>query len=108
MGRNKIQIKKIDNMRDRKVLIIINIFKITFYKRRKGLFKKAMELSLLCDSNVLLIVSTEDNTNSSLYFSSGDNKGSIKKYFNNVMSKNLKHSFSNLDVKYYINFRIIN
>lgn len=28
----------------------------TFYKRRDGLFKKAKELSVLCDANLLLIL----------------------------------------------------
>ena len=88
MGRNKINIKRISNERDRK---------ITYYKRRKGLFKKAMELSLLCDSNILLIISSEDNTNSSLYCSNGGNISMIKKQFKNVIDSNLRHNLTNLD-----------
>ncbi|KAF5448435.1 hypothetical protein F2P56_028971 [Juglans regia] len=47
MTRKKIQIKRIDNTTARQV---------TFSKRRKGLFKKALELSTLCDAEMALIV----------------------------------------------------
>ncbi|KAA8546345.1 hypothetical protein F0562_002916 [Nyssa sinensis] len=47
MVRKKIQIKKIDNAAARQV---------TFSKRRRGLFKKAHELSTLCDVEIALIV----------------------------------------------------
>ncbi|KAK7302574.1 hypothetical protein RJT34_13466 [Clitoria ternatea] len=47
MTRKKIAIKKIDNLNARQV---------TFSKRRKGLFKKAHELSTLCDAEIALIV----------------------------------------------------
>ncbi|KAK4438100.1 MADS-box protein SVP [Sesamum alatum] len=47
MVRQKIQIKKIDNLTARQV---------TFSKRRRGLFKKAQELSTLCDAEIALIV----------------------------------------------------
>ncbi|XP_011097479.1 MADS-box protein JOINTLESS [Sesamum indicum] len=47
MDREKIQIKKIDNATARQV---------TFSKRRRGLFKKAEELSVLCDADVALII----------------------------------------------------
>ncbi|XP_042496707.1 MADS-box protein JOINTLESS-like isoform X2 [Macadamia integrifolia] len=47
MAREKIQIKKIDNATARQV---------TFSKRRRGLFKKAEELSILCDAEVALII----------------------------------------------------
>nr|AAV65498.1 MPF1 [Physalis pubescens] len=47
MVRQKIQIKKIDNLTARQV---------TFSKRRRGLFKKAQELSTLCDADIGLIV----------------------------------------------------
>ncbi|XP_030943093.1 MADS-box protein SVP-like isoform X1 [Quercus lobata] len=47
MTRRKIQIKKIDNTTARQV---------TFSKRRRGLFKKAFELSTLCDAEIGLVV----------------------------------------------------
>ena len=47
MGRKKIQIKRIEDDRNRQV---------TFAKRKNGLFKKAMELSKLCDCQIALIV----------------------------------------------------
>ena len=47
MGRGKIVIQKIDNSTSRQV---------TFSKRRKGLIKKAKELSILCDAEVGLVI----------------------------------------------------
>nr|XP_027124165.1 MADS-box protein SVP-like [Coffea arabica] len=47
MVREKIKIKKIDNITARQV---------TFSKRRRGLFKKAEELAVLCDADVALII----------------------------------------------------
>ncbi|XP_021776239.1 MADS-box transcription factor 23-like isoform X1 [Chenopodium quinoa] len=47
MGRGKITIERIDNLTSRQV---------TFTKRRKGLFKKAKELSILCDAEVGIII----------------------------------------------------
>ncbi|KYQ93382.1 putative MADS-box transcription factor [Tieghemostelium lacteum] len=54
MGRKKIKIQKIADERNRQV---------TFNKRKNGLIKKAMELSLLCGSTVsLIIVNNSSNT----------------------------------------------
>lgn len=47
MAREKIKIRRIDNLSARQV---------TFSKRRKGLIKKAKELSILCDADVGLII----------------------------------------------------
>ncbi|KAG2263267.1 hypothetical protein Bca4012_015119 [Brassica carinata] len=47
MAREKRRIKKIDNITARQV---------TFSKRRRGIFKKADELSVLCDADVALII----------------------------------------------------
>ncbi|XWS21405.1 hypothetical protein CRYUN_Cryun30bG0052500 [Craigia yunnanensis] len=47
MAREKIKIKKIDNVTARQV---------TFSKRRRGLLKKAQELSVLCDAELALII----------------------------------------------------
>ncbi|PIN21683.1 MADS box transcription factor [Handroanthus impetiginosus] len=52
MARGKIQIKRIENQTNRQV---------TYSKRRNGLFKKAHELTVLCDARVsiLMISSTQ-------------------------------------------------
>ena len=47
MGRNKIAIQRIKDERIRN---------ITYYKRKKGLIKKAMELSFLCDVDILVSI----------------------------------------------------
>jgi hypothetical protein len=47
MGRNKIKIERIVNERNRQA---------TLTKRKNGLIKKAMELSILCDCEIALIV----------------------------------------------------
>ncbi|CAA6672782.1 unnamed protein product [Spirodela intermedia] len=47
MAREKIKIRKIENTTTRQV---------TFSKRRRGLFKKAEELAILCDAEVGVIV----------------------------------------------------
>ena len=60
MGRNKIKIEKIKSERNRN---------ITFIKRKKGLIKKAMELSLLCDAEILVGIVSKDNEQLSLFCS---------------------------------------
>ena len=58
MGRKKINIEKITDDRNRYV---------TFNKRKQGLFKKAYELSTLCECQVaIIIVSDSDPTVTSL------------------------------------------
>ncbi|RZC55722.1 hypothetical protein C5167_014572 [Papaver somniferum] len=44
MGRGKIEIKRIENPTNRQV---------TYSKRRSGIFKKAKELTILCDAQTL-------------------------------------------------------
>lgn len=55
MGRKKIKIEKISDERNRQV---------TFTKRKNGLMKKAMELSVLCDCEIALIIF---NSNAKLF-----------------------------------------
>ncbi|XP_043711320.1 probable ubiquitin-like-specific protease 2B [Telopea speciosissima] len=66
MAREKIQIKKIDNATARQV---------TFSKRRRGLFKKAEELSILCDAEVALIIFS--STGKLFEYASSSMKGSF-------------------------------
>ncbi|KAK2990459.1 hypothetical protein RJ640_011207 [Escallonia rubra] len=47
MGRGKIEIKKIENPTNRQV---------TYSKRRNGIFKKAQELTVLCDAKVSVMM----------------------------------------------------
>ncbi|KAL2233734.1 UNVERIFIED_CONTAM: MADS-box protein FLOWERING LOCUS C [Sesamum indicum] len=47
MGRRKLEMKRIEDNSARQV---------TFSKRRKGLLKKAKELSVLCDLDVALLI----------------------------------------------------
>ena len=47
MGRGKVELKRIENPTNRQV---------TFSKRRDGLIKKAIELSILCDAEVAVLV----------------------------------------------------
>ncbi|KAK8958783.1 MADS-box transcription factor 32 [Platanthera guangdongensis] len=47
MGRGRMEIKRIENPTQRQS---------TFYKRRDGLFKKARELAVLCDADLLLLL----------------------------------------------------
>uniref|UniRef100_A0A0E0AVP1 MADS-box transcription factor n=1 Tax=Oryza glumipatula TaxID=40148 RepID=A0A0E0AVP1_9ORYZ len=69
MGRGKIEIKRIDNATSRQV---------TFSKRRSGLFKKARELSILCDAEVGLLVFSSTGR---LYdFASSSMKSIIERY----------------------------
>ncbi|VDP97022.1 unnamed protein product [Trichobilharzia regenti] len=52
MGRKKIEIKFIKDEKNRLV---------TFAKRKSGLFKKAYELSVLCECEIALLVFTRSN-----------------------------------------------
>ncbi|KAH9697366.1 MADS-box protein SVP [Citrus sinensis] len=79
MTRQKIEIKKIDNPTARQV---------TFSKRRRGLFKKAQELSTLCDAEVALIVFS--TTGRLFDYSSSSMKQVIDRH--NLHSQNL-HKF---------------
>jgi MADS-box transcription enhancer factor 2A len=51
MGRKKIQIEKIKDERSRLV---------TFQKRKTGIMKKAMELSILCDCEIAIAIISSD------------------------------------------------
>ncbi len=80
MGRNKISIQKIKDERVRNV---------TYYKRKKGLLKKAMELSLLCDVEILVgIYPKQLSNNQLLLFSTTSNVDYfLDKYIKNPIIK---------------------
>ena len=71
MGRNKIKIERIKSERNRN---------ITYIKRKKGLIKKAMELSLLCDANIFLCLIPKETNQMSLFCSSDSVDDFIQKY----------------------------
>nr|AXE75656.1 MADS-box transcription factor [Lilium pumilum] len=79
MAREKIQIRKIDNAAARQV---------TFSKRRRGLFKKAEELSILCDADVAVIIFS--STGKLFHFPTSSIQEIIDKY--NMNSKNLQNA----------------
>lgn len=70
MGRNKIKIERIKNERIRQV---------TFYKRKRGLLKKAMELSLLCEVKVLMCI-VDKNDKTTIYSSELNLKNFVSSY----------------------------
>lgn len=79
MGRNKIKIEKIKSERNRN---------ITFIKRKKGLIKKAMELSLLCDAEILVAIVSKDNEQLSLFCSDESVENFSLKYLKSPINTN--------------------
>ncbi|CAH1420300.1 unnamed protein product [Lactuca virosa] len=71
MGRGKVELKRIENPTNRQV---------TFSKRRDGLLKKAIELSILCDAEVALLVFSPSGK--AYHFSSHDMDMTIRRYRN--------------------------
>ena len=79
MGRNKIKIERIKSERNRN---------ITFIKRKKGLIKKAMELSLLCDAEILVAIVSKDNKQLSVFCSDESVENFSLKYLKNPIQTN--------------------
>ncbi|KAK2437208.1 MADS-box transcription factor [Trifolium repens] len=87
MGRGKIVIRRIENLTSRQV---------TFSKRRKGLMKKAKELSILCDAQVGLILFS--STHKLYDYASSSMESIIERY--NKLSEDLHQAVDPvLDVK---------
>ena len=95
MGRNKITIQKIKDERIRN---------ITYYKRKKGLLKKAMELSLLCDVDVMVAVYPKHIYHSQLLVYSSNNNIDffIDKYVKNPMIKKESYGLKDVNKNIYI------
>jgi len=86
MGRNKIVIQPITNERNRQA---------TFTKRKNGLVKKAMELSILCGCDVALLVVLN---NKLFEYSSKDLNSIISEY--NVLERNQPLSNDDYDEQF--------
>ena len=93
MGRNKIPIQKIQDEKIRN---------ITYYKRKKGLLKKAMELCLLCDVDIFFgIYPKHISKNQLLIFCSTNN---VNLFVDNLIKNPLikKEVYGLKDVSYII------
>uniref|UniRef100_A0A7N0VFD4 Uncharacterized protein n=1 Tax=Kalanchoe fedtschenkoi TaxID=63787 RepID=A0A7N0VFD4_KALFE len=73
MGRGKVELKRIENATNRQ---------ITFSKRRYGILKKAFELSVLCEAEVVLLVLS--SSGHSYNFASHNVDRTIARYRNDV------------------------
>ncbi|CAN1163493.1 Floral homeotic protein DEFICIENS [Linum perenne] len=71
MARGKIQIKRIENSTNRQV---------TYSKRRNGLFKKANELTVLCDAKVSIIMFSSTGKLHEFISPSATTKGMLDQY----------------------------
>ncbi len=83
MGKRRIEMSKIKNKLSSQ---------ITFYKRKKGLIKKTMELSLLCDVEILLVI--EDKKHMLNITSCKSNVSDFMKKILNIHNRNIKECYS--------------
>jgi hypothetical protein len=71
---------------------------VTFYKRKKGLLKKAMELSLLCDVKVFLCI-IDKNHKKMIFSSDFHTEGFVNKNLSIPLQYN--ELFTHKDVKHF-------
>ena len=71
---------------------------ITYYKRKKGLIKKALELSVLCDVEVFLVIVDKKNK-LSITSTNNSAKDFINCYFKNLDKLNIKEEIGINDYK---------
>ncbi|KAA8542101.1 hypothetical protein F0562_023253 [Nyssa sinensis] len=87
MGRGKVLLKRIENPTNRQV---------TFSKRRNGLLKKALELSVLCDAEVALLIFSPSGK--AYQFGSHDMGRTIGKYRTEVgLSESSNQGFRTME-----------
>ncbi|KAI9125008.1 hypothetical protein K1719_003624 [Acacia pycnantha] len=91
MGRGKIEIRRIDNSTSRQV---------TFSKRRKGLIKKAKELTILCDAQVGLVIFSSTGK---LYEYSNTSMKSVIERYNTSKEEHQQLLNPNLEAKVQAN-----
>ena len=97
MGRNKIKIERIKSERNRNV---------TFIKRKKGLIKKAMELSLLCDANIFLCVIPKGTIQKTIFCTSESFTEFIEKYLSLPFKPDENYTLKEVNI-YLFYFSII-
>lgn len=89
MGKSIDKTKVIDKKRS---------LQITFCKRKNGLIKKAMELSMLCNKEILLIISNYSNDDNSFCYCSNKNYSHFIKILQNKKEDLNFKKFDNKDV----------
>ena len=67
----KLNLKKIEELQN---------LRVTYCKRKRGLIKKAIELSVLCDVNISLLI--QDNTANKVVHYSSDKHLPLLDFFN--------------------------
>jgi len=91
VGRKKVKINYIADEKFRRV---------TYCKRKRGLLKKAMELSLLCGVEVLLVIRNENTNRTLLYNSIGVNDTDL--FNETITNSELTQVCTNADVEFCI------
>ena len=91
MGKRKIPIYKIKNSLS---------YQITYYKRKKGLIKKALELSRLCDIEVFLVI-VDSKKRLSITSTKKPSQQFIEEYLINLSPLSIKEEYKEDD---YIKF----